>query len=62
MKAKLDKILKDLVSQYDGAAEEQDRANALVIIQTALVNRINWNTIEVGNINIKEMKKEIASK
>jgi len=62
MKAKLDKILKDLVSQYDGAAEEQDRANALVLIQTALVNRINWNTIEVGNINIKEMKKEIASK
>ena len=62
MKAKLDKILKDLVSQYDGAAEEQDRANALFLIQTALVNRINWNTIEVGNINIKEMKKEIASK
>jgi len=59
MKAQLMKILKDLVVGYDNAADEQVKANALVLIQTALVNLQNWNNVELGNINITETKLEL---
>lgn len=58
MKAKLNKILKDLVESYDDAADEQIKANALVLIQTALVNLQNWNNVELGTLQIKEIKAE----
>jgi len=59
MRAKLNKILKNLVEEYDDAAEEQIKANALVLIQTAMVNLINLNQIELGNNAVKESNKEI---
>ena len=62
MKAKLQKILQDLVMRYDAVPEddEQSRANALVLIQTATVNLINWNQIELGNNAVAESKLELT--
>jgi hypothetical protein len=62
MRTRLNNILKDIVDSYDNAADEQSKANALVLIQTALVNLQNWNNVELGTINIRETKKELASK
>jgi hypothetical protein len=62
MRTKLNKILKDLVSQYDGASDYEGKANALVLIQTALVNLINFNQVELGNNAVKESNIELKGK
>jgi len=61
MRAKLVKILKDLVIRYDAVddSDEQSRANALVLIQTATVNLINFNQFELGTYAVAEAKAEM---
>ena len=61
MKKLMNDILKGLIVTYDAANEEQDKANALVLIQTATVNLINMNQIELGNLAIQESKLNLAA-